>query len=813
MSNSSLWKDVQALFDRLIDEDEQTRSVLLAGDPRAQVVGEVRTLLAAAAARGVLDTDGALLAHAPAPAEYRSLAPATRIGPFVIDALIGRGGMGEVYAAHRADPSFTQQVAIKVLRPEAATKSELFDRERRLLATLEHPAIARLIDGGITSDGRSYMAMEFVDGQPIDQWCAAKAPKLTTRLTLFCAICDAVGYAHARLVIHRDLKPSNILIDGDGRVRLLDFGVAQLMDDTMGANAPTLALVTPDYAAPEQLSNERSTVATDIYALGVILYQLLAGQPPWGPPGASLPSIVRRVLNDDPELPSKRAAKTDGPVPPRQIAGDLDAIVMKAMRRSPDARYRSAAELGEDLQRHLALQPVSARSGSARYTAGRFVRRYRWAVGASFAGVLALLIGAAGIAFQARETRIERDVARAEARRSESIVRMLTVMFRETATATGENATVKQMLDQTAERLVASVDKSARSATLIATLFDLYVNLEDAAAADALVAKARARGIGQGDPIATAQLAMRQASAAAALGRTEAMLPLLDTAEAAFRTEPARYRTELVEVASNRAQYLRRTGKLDEAIDLLARTLPVADRVYAENHRDLLTIYNNLLVYMAEGNRLEAMPAVFAQAEAVLSRTGQQASMQGLAITSLKGVRLLKLDQPIRAELIFADVASRRRAVFGRSAGLAVDLLQLGRAKLALGKFSEARAAFAEAYPMAAQKLGPSAAPTLIMALGLAEAMAQAGDTAAAEAVVADVEPIIAAQSKPSIATGLLERSRAIMRLRQGRTNDARTALDAAKVVFVGLGPTGSSYLKALRPIEAQFAQASAISR
>ena len=812
------WAKIRRLFDELVDlpPSEQQAQMANAG-LNPIIAAQLQSLLAASADRGVLDLVPPTIEPPNESPTYSSLSPGALVGVFVVDRLIGRGGMGEVYAAHREGQGFEQRVALKMLRPEAAGLSELFDRERRLLAGLEHPGIARLIDGGIAPDERPYMAMEYVDGQPVDVWCRDHAADLPTRLRLFREICDAVSYAHARLVVHRDLKPSNILVDDSGRVRLLDFGIARMLDESMATGVATQALVTPEYAAPEQLGNSPSTVATDIYALGAILYDLLAGAGPWQSGGASLPSIVRRILHDDPALPSVTASKRQSLVPAAAVKGDLDAIVMRAMRRDPNERYRSAAELGDDVARHQRLEPVHARAGSRRYMVGRFVRRYRWAVAASAAAVVAILIGAGGIALQARQTAIERDVALAEARRSESIVRMLTVMFRDTAESdAGADATVKQMLDQTSERLVGSLDTSAKSAMLVTTLSDLYVNLEDAAGADGLLRQALGKGVGKGDRVATAQMEMRLASTAAALGKTEQMAPLLDRSEAVFATDRQRFRSELVEINSNRAQLLRRTGKLDEAIALLIQTLPAANRVYAENHRDLLTLYNNLLVYMVEANKLGAMPAVFTQADAALKRTGQQNSPQALAIAQLKGVRLLKLDQTERAEAIFERVASERRAVFGKSAGLAVDLLQLGRARMALADYAGAQAAFLEARPMAAENLGAGAVPTLIIGLGLGEALAETGDTARAETMLGEVAPLVAAIPTNGLPHGILARALAITRLKQGRIADARKELDRAESIFRKLGAPGESYLKSFPAVRARIAsasQAAAISR
>lgn len=803
------WAAVQQLFDDLIDLPPAERARRLSAVP-VQLARQVEALLTASADPGILDMKPPALSESNAGAGYSSLSPGDPIGGFVIDRLIGRGGMGEVYLAHRAAADFDQRVALKMLRAETAGRGDMFAQERRLLARLEHRGIARLIDGGIAPDGRAYMAMDYVDGAPICAWSNDNNADLTRRLTLFREVCEAVSYAHANLVVHRDLTPSNILIDHNGNVRLLDFGIAKLLDETSIMPATTQAMLTPDYAAPEQLDGDTATVATDIYALGVILYELVVGAGPWRREGSSIPAIIRRVLHDDPQLPSKAAARPGAPVPAARIAGDLDAIILKAMRRDPADRYRSVADLANDVRRHQELKPVHARGGSTRYMLGRFVRRYRWAVAASAATLAAILIGSAGIAWQARKTAIERDVALGEARRSEAIVRMLTVMFRDTAdTDKGSGATVKQMLDQTTTRLVDSLDTSAKSATLITTLSDLYVNLEDDAGADSLLQRALAKGIGKGDAVATAQIKMRLASSAASLGRTAEITPLLDAAEAVFEAEPERFRSERLEIASVRAQLARRNGDYDTAIRLLSTNMPLAERVYAENHRDLLTLYNNLLVYMVEANQLDAMPAVFVRADAALKRTGQEGSTTGLAITSLKAARLLKIGQAAQAEVIFRQVAARRYTVFGESAGLAVDLLQLGRTELALGKFAEARRALEQARPMAIDNLGPHAVMTLMIEIGLVEAMAETGDAASAEHLMREVSPLVAAMPKVGLPHGILARARAITFLKLDRLKEASAEADRGEAIFRSLGPAGESYVKSFQTLRQRIARAS----
>jgi non-specific serine/threonine protein kinase/serine/threonine-protein kinase len=799
------WATIQSLFEELIDlpPEEQARRLGKSSQP-PEIVRQAEALLAAARADGILDMASPSIDVPGSPGGYTSLAAGQVVGGFTIDRLIGRGGMGEVYLAHRTARDFEQRVALKMLRAEATDWGDLFARERRLLARLEHPGIARLIDAGIAEDGRPFMAMEYVDGEPIDAWCRSHKADLETRLNLFRDVCDAVTYAHGHLVIHRDIKPSNIVIDASGKVRLLDFGIAKLLDDTAAVPVATQAMLTPDYAAPEQLDGDEASVATDVYGLGILLYELVTGLGPWRREGASVPAIIRRVLYEDAALPSRAAARDDAPVPAARIRGDLDAIILKAMRRTPGDRYRNAAELCEDVARHQALKPVRAREGSTRYAIGRFVRRYRWATAATGAALAALLIGAGGIAWQARQTAIERDLALAEARRSEAIHRMLTVMFRDTADSdAGEGATVKQMLDQTADRLVSSLDTSTKSAELIRTLFDLYANLEDMAGADSLVTRALARGIGKDDPVALAQLQVRAAGSAAIVGHAERIAPLLDAAEPVFRRDPDRFAFELIDVDQGRAQLLHREGKLDEAIRALTDLLPRADRLLVENHRDLLTIYNNLLVYMIEANQLDAMAPIFARVDGVLKRTGQQDSPLGLSIAQLKGLYRLKRNEPAAAEAVFADIVAKRRARFGRTASLAVDLVQLGRAQLALGKYAEASRTLAESESMAIEKLSPTAPPTLVISATLAEALAETGDTAAADRALARIEPIV--KTMPGPFRPLALRVRAIILFKQGKRAEALAMLNEAERLFKALGPAGATYLKPLPALRARM--------
>lgn len=407
--SAAQWSQVEALFAAAVDLPEGLRGPKLdrAGlDPAVRT--EVEALLGAA------DEGGDFLARPATVVSTDSLLAGARLGPWRVLRLIGRGGMGEVYEAERADGQFEQRAAIKLLWHDSASLLKRFQIERQILARLEHPGIARLLDGGVTPAGRPYAVMEYVEGESLTDWCRGRAASLDERLRLFLQVCEAVTDAHRNLVVHRDLKPMNILVDGGGRVRLLDFGIAKLiepLDAPMPARAltpagtrrapcpapgpgaatsPTLNPFTPEYAAPEQLAGEASTAATDIHALGMILFELLTGRRA-RPRGPERNSGELRVL--DVPLASRAATDSKGaPVAPRFLRGDLDAIVSKCLRRHPGERYPSVEALRVDLERSRRGETVSARGAGRLYVLGRFVHRHRAAVFVA-AGALVLLIG------------------------------------------------------------------------------------------------------------------------------------------------------------------------------------------------------------------------------------------------------------------------------------------------------------------------------------------------------------------------------------------------------------------------------------
>lgn len=784
-------------FDMLEPLDAGARSVALAKLP-PPIAERVTALLDASLRRGILDAPAPSLEDAQ-PAARSSLTPGTRVGGFEIEHFVGRGGMGEVYRARRADVGFEQHVALKLLRIDAVPNEALFARERRMLARLDHSGIARLIDGGVTPEGRPWMAMAFVEGQPIDRWVKTERPSLETRLRAFRDICDAVAFAHANLIVHRDLKPSNILIDARGRVQLLDFGIAKLIEESGEAAATTGALMTPDYAAPEQLGNGVVTVATDVHALGVILYELLAGTTPWSGEGGTLSMLVRRVAQEDPAPPSRLAAKQDIAIAPSRIRGDLDAIVCKALRKDPAARYGSVPELAEDIERFEASLPVRAREGSRQYRFGRYLRRNRWSILAIAAVALALIGGATGIVLQAKRTAVERDNALAEARRSDAIVQTLTLMFGQTGLA--RDLTLKQTLDESALRMLATLDRSARSGAAVNALSDLYVNLQDAKGSHDLLKSALERGIGADSPETTARMQANLADSALAIGALEDVEGLLASAQRALAKDPERNGADLQQIIRTRAAMARRKGDYPTAIKLLTDSLPEAERALAENDSAMLTMYNNLLVYLVEANRLDEASAVFARVDRVLERPGQRDTMQGLGIDQIRGAVRLRQGDARTAERISASIVERRRKLYGDTAGLAVDLAQLAKAQIAGNRFAEARVSLLEARPMATRFLGERALPVVILNLAMAQTLAELGETDAAAKQLAETRATIAAMPTPNPLSPQLALTEAVVALKQGNKTVASAAVARGHAAFAAMGPAGAYGLQAISKI------------
>jgi serine/threonine protein kinase len=353
------------------------------------------------------------------------------LGSYTLIREIGRGGMGCVYLAERSDGVFRKQVAIKLVLPSPNTESVItrFQQERSILASLDHPNIARLLDGGVTEEGWPYFIMEYVEGQPIDRWCDERRLTISQRIELFRGVIAAVRYAHQRLVVHRDLKPGNIFVTNDGTVKLLDFGIAKVLSSNGSGDMPetvTLGQMTPQYASPEQVNGALITTLSDVYSLGVILYELLTGHRPYRLLSAAIHEMARVIAEEDPAKPSDIVTTTESgsesggrsltpaavsavregdPIHLRKrLAGDLDSILLMALRKEPEHRYSSVELFADDLQRHLEHRPVTAREASPWDQAKRFCRRNPGGVVAGVLVALSLQAGGATVIWQARDS-------------------------------------------------------------------------------------------------------------------------------------------------------------------------------------------------------------------------------------------------------------------------------------------------------------------------------------------------------------------------------------------------------------------------
>jgi serine/threonine protein kinase/tetratricopeptide (TPR) repeat protein len=439
MMTPERWQQVKEVLARALEYDPAERAAFLdqacANDPPLR--DEVERLLAAnqkASESFLGDAATHELASVPAP-DAPDPRIGQRIGPYKIVEAVGKGGMGSVYRAVRADDQYQKQVAIKLVHAgqDSAYIISRFKHERQILASLDHPNIARLLDGGTTDDGAPYFVMELIEGEPIDQYCNQHRLSIADRLKVFLLVCGAVQFAHKRLIIHRDIKPGNILVEADGTPKLLDFGIAKLLD-TEGEDATITLLraLTPGYASPEQIKGAPITTASDVYSLGVVLYELLTGRSPYRVAGGTLHELARAVCESEPERPStavrrKLASGGQSALPAiselrdgsaeklrRGLRGDLDNIVLMALRKEPERRYSSVDHFADDIRRHLDARPVLASKGTVSYRMRKFVQRHKVGVAAAAAVVLALLAGVTATIREARIARQQAAIAQAE---------------------------------------------------------------------------------------------------------------------------------------------------------------------------------------------------------------------------------------------------------------------------------------------------------------------------------------------------------------------------------------------------------------
>jgi serine/threonine-protein kinase len=739
--DKSRWAALSPLLDELLALDPGARAARLEAlrRDRPELADDLADLLAQDAAmerEGFLE--GSMLRPVPEPTLEGQV-----IGSYTLERLIGEGGMGSVWLAHRSDGLYEARVAIKLLNPALLGPGgiERFRREGRALGRLEHANIARLIDAGVTGAGQPYLVLEFVEGERIDVWCEARALDAPARVRLFLSVLAAVTHAHAKLTLHRDLKPSNILVTADGQVKLVDFGIAKLLDDGADAAAPAgLTQVaghafTPDYAAPEQVQGGEVTVATDVYALGVLLYVLLTGRHPTAGGDTSPLERLRAIVDTDP-------ARS------RALRGDVGNIILKALKKSPAERYPTADAFAEDLRRYLHHEPVSARPDSFGYRASKFVARHRLGVTAT-AIVLATIVAASIVAVrQAIEATRQRDRALSLALRNEAVIGFVTDVFTEVAPA-DEPVRIEDLLDRSQEILLGEESIPEHRAAILGTLGGYYLSSGKPAKADELLERSLELLEKTTDAELRSRLLCESGYAASLLGRQDEAIKLLDEGLALGRNEP----TAEVRCLRNRGFIAQNTndaeGALEYALKAQARLedypVPKPD-VEAQILADIAAAH-----YLA-GHTGEA-ERYYAEAMDTLTRMGRGESPSAFFLRNNWGAASISAGDVLRA-LEQYDEALRiatERAIGGEPPPYL--LLNRASALSALARYDEALEAYAVALE-AAEKSG-NAGVRIGSRAYRANTYALMGDVASAErelgAIAPEIGKAVPADSVPAM--------------------------------------------------------------
>ena len=627
-----------------------------------------------------------------------------RIGPYQIIDEVGRGGMGVVYRAERAEGPFSQEVAIKLLPRGRDTAALLrrFEQEQRVLALLNHPHVARLLDGGLAEGGRPYFVMEYVDGEPLDAYCDRHRLSIGKRLRLFLAVCEAVQFAHQNLIVHRDLKPSNILVaspteeGGRPEVKLLDFGIAKLLrgeGESSAHEALTRTgerLLTPEYAAPEQIRGEAVTTATDAYSLGVLLYELLTGQRPCSTTGRSRYEVEQAVCKTEPTRPSTAVTRPSGeagaaPAPSpeavgrarrlrvdqlqRALRGDLDAICLKALRKEPGARYASAEALAEDVRRYLSGQPVQARRGSVGYRAGKYVQRHRWGVAVAALFVLLLAGYALTVTMHAKQIREALARERAEKTKSEQVTAYVTDLFglADPHGSSGEVVSMGNLLERGAElaerRLEGQPEVQAELMNVRGQIYRKSGLFEKSHSFLEAALELR-RSVFEDPHPALATSLNELALTLSHTGDYEAARSLLNEALAMWRTLPGD-RMEEAKTLSNLARVLKFEGKYEQAEAYYREALAMQRQEARGDHDDVALTLNNFAVLLENQGRYVAAESLYVEALTMQQRmSGENHVLVGLRLSNLGAIKM-RLEQYDVADSLYRRALTIQQDVLG----------------------------------------------------------------------------------------------------------------------------------------------------
>ncbi|HEX2139940.1 MAG TPA: serine/threonine-protein kinase [Woeseiaceae bacterium] len=745
--------------------------------------------------------------------ESPSDAHGQRIGPWRIVRLLGSGGMGVVYLAERADDSFRQQVAIKLVRNrlvDPETEERLVG-ERQILASLNHPNIARLFDGGTTDEGTPYLVMEYIDGVPIDHYCDSRRLTIDERLQLFRTICSAVHYAHQNLVVHRDIKTANILVTRDGTPKLLDFGIAKLLDHrgaaTRGLTRQGVLMMTPENAAPEQVLEQTITTATDTYALGILLYQLLCGHPPYRLSGERkdladsichrhprLPSEMVRVSWREPETRGRRFGHLTPEIISRyrgttterlgrRIRGDLDKIVMMALRKEPERRYRSVSEFAEDLRLHESALPVLARPDTWGYRSGKFLRRH--VAGAAMSALLVGLLVAFGLAMSIQNRRIaeERDTAMEV---SGFLERIFTAS--DPGNARGLDVTAKEILARGADRISSELGaRPAIQATLMETIGRVYLNLGQYKEAIAMLEESlRIRLATFGEE--HAQLAAVRNELGLALTRTADYRragELLESALEQSRRDDGERSPAVARNLYGLSELAQATGDLERARTFAAESLRIFESYGDRFPREIAEGKSGLARILRARNELAAAEELYREAIAVTrEHHGDDHPHIAYYLQNLAVVLRARGELDAAQEMFEQSIAVTRRVLGAEHDLVAGSLVMLGALLHDKGRLDAAEAAFADALAIHRNARGPDHPFVAYDMTSMAMLKADQGKPGEAESLLREAIALFEASVGPDhqyLASALTEL--AVVLTDSGAPRDALPLLERAQVI------------------------------
>lgn len=794
------WSSLSALIDRTQDLPEAEREAELAtADPL--LAGEARKFLA----RMEAAADFLEPSNAPSGAD-RPIDPGPQVGDrygaWRIEGLIGSGGMGSVYAVSRADGGFEQAGALKLIRCGPGVDPERLAAERQVLAALDHPHIARILDGGVDDAGNPWMVMERIDGPPCDIWCDTNQADLARRIALVIDALGAVARAHQALVLHRDLKPSNVLVDGGGRARVIDFGVAKRM--ALPTQTQNPLPVSAPYAAPELLTGAPVGPPCDVYGAAALLYELVTRKPPIELDGLPFVLGVGRILDT---APKALAAHHDVDIlaaAPVAMVADLNAVLAKALRKEPADRYPTLEAFAADLQRVLDRAPVTARRGERGYAVRRRLWQWRWPIAAGVAIMLSLAGGLAATLWQAREAYAARDAALAEEERSAAVRESLYVMLSESADVAGADADRRDILERSTRRIVERFARSpADQAPVLHALGELYFYLGDYRGAIAALRPVVTAGGASGiDPETLALSRYDLAQALVRTGAVEEARPLLAQAQTYWSSDPDQWRHRLIDSRLLEAQIMRGADPAAAAALLRKATNDHVATLGTDN-RLAGVFQNNLGVALQASGDLPGARSALQQARLIWAQTGLTDTPDALnTANNLAAIEVL-LGNPAKAAPIFAEAVRLREKLFGASGGTAALLSNYGKVLLQLGDAKKALPLLQRAEPMAERFAGAGSILHVSALAGLSEAhIALEGKD---EALAVARKSVAAAGNEPTPPRAIAHIALGRALAARGDKSGARTALGTAEPIVKAMGAPAARLQQGIADIRTRY--------